>query len=131
MITSGREHVAPPFTTPGLEFYDALRVFCVVGGTVVAIGMVVQFLALQSGISRRLQRARGTFILGTFFFVLSDINVEVERFGQPPLMVRLVASTAGVATLLAWMVFEQQARRRDPQDRLRRLPDRPDPAADP
>lgn len=112
---------APPFATPGLEIYDGLRVFCVVGGIVVAVAMVVQFVAIQSGLSPRLQRARSTFIAGTFCLVVSDINVEIARFGQPPLILRLIASTVGMTVLLVWLVFEQQARRHDPADRLHRM----------
>lgn len=114
---------ALPFATPGVQVYDGLRVFCVVGGIVVAVAMVVQFVAIQSGLSPRLQRARSTFIAGTFCLLVSDINLEIERFGQPPLMLRLIASTAGVTALLVWLVFEQQARRHDPADRMHRMRD--------
>lgn len=121
--------VTAPFTTPGLQIYDGLRVFCVVGGTIVLVAMIVQFLAVQPGLSPRIQRARGAFIIGTFLLLVADVNVEIERFGKPPLMLRLTASTLGVVVLLLWLVFEQQARRYDPRDRLRRMcedPDRPD-----
>jgi hypothetical protein len=114
-------HVAVPFTTPGMEVFDAFRVYCVVGGVVVTLGMIVQFLALQPGISARLQRARATFILGTTLLLAADIDVEFERFGLPPMPFRLFAITAGVTVLLLWLVFEQCARRHDPADRLRRI----------
>lgn len=110
-----------PFTTPGLELIDGLRVYCVVAGVVVALGMVVQFLALQPGISARLQRARATFIAGTTLLLAADIDVEFERFGLPPMPFRLFAITAGVTVLMLWLVFEQCARRLDPTDRLRRI----------
>lgn len=110
-----------PFTTPGLELIDGLRVYCVVAGVVVALGVVVQFLALQPGISARLQRARATFIAGTTLLLAADIDVEFERFGLPPMPFRLFAITAGVTVLLLWLVFEQCARRRDATDRLRRI----------
>jgi hypothetical protein len=112
-----------PFTTPGLEVYDALRLFCVVGGIAAEIGMVVQFLALQPGLSPRIQRARATFIVGTFLLLAAEIGVELDRFGKPALPFRLFTNTAGVAVLLLWLVFEQRARRHDPADRLRQIKD--------
>jgi len=111
--------VATPFTTPGVEFYDALRVYCVLAGTLVALGAIVQFLAVQPGLSARIQRARATFIVGTILLLAADINVELDRFGQPPLRFRLFSITAGVTVLLLWLMFEQQARHHDPEDRLR------------
>lgn len=116
-----------PFTTPGLELIDGLRLYCVAGGIAALMGMLVQFLALQPGLSRRIQRARGTFIAGTFFVLLAETGVNIDRIGYPPLMFRLVTNTAGVTVLLAWLVFEQQARHHDPADRLRHMrdPERP------
>jgi hypothetical protein len=107
-----------PFATPGMVLLDAIRLYCVVGGIVVTLGMVAQFIAHQPGISVRLQRARATFIFGTVLLLAADISVELERFGKPPLVFRLSCITVGVTVMIVWIVLEQIARHRDPEDRL-------------
>lgn len=104
--------LADPFGSPELWLWDSVRLYSSLAGIVVLVGQAFQLISPQPQLGDDIQNARRLSIVGTMFFLLGDIGINVERFGEvPATYTRLIAHSIGVTVLLIWMFQERRARR--------------------